>query len=661
MPTMMRYKKNNMSSSLITAAPGTSDSQLPKCLQLSPVKVISSPTNASMLQLEAWPRLPNICPWCLVWYKSTLATHMTSKHHREHPFFTRTLALKNNPNEDIWKTEVRRLNLQGRLRNNIRALNLKDRPIVPARRVDEDHVEMHTEKMVLCQLCKQALSRKAFRETHLKSCPGAQKLKITKTVTKEMAQKAEPLLEPEDVTMQRLLQGKDKAFSELLFDLKKDRLAITLFALRDEVAEAFLIRLAKNGQGKHAWVAQARQRLRLPFYILDYFKVRFGEKCKTLKDVMLYKNWHLKENGTTALVDCCNKICGYDTGTKKYLRVNDVMTFSSVMQECSDVKQNDLHYEKLEDREESQKEGAYLKQYLTSDSWKLYTVRIAARQKALKINFKSILVSPHDFKVYLTLVEEIAMEESKKLMAAYKGRDRATCFTAHHKFIEAMPIAIGAYSTRRVSEPFHLTISEFEQRADLDQLSKDYDRQMSPMMREEVQSVMLLEQKGKGNLPLLTLIKSHFEEVIQTVCSIDYRKFMRIPDANQYVFASIRSRSALGYADPCRCQARFAKECEGQVKNPDLLRTRHFRMSVSTGLGELDLTYQFKKELCSVLGHSLPVHERSYNMPQALRVAAHMSFAMRSFVEDKLHTMKDKTLESQMNQAVDIQPGDPDM
>jgi hypothetical protein len=614
-----------------------------------------------MLQLEAWPRLPNICPWCLVWYKSTLATHVTSKHHKNHPFYEKTLALKKSADENIWKNEIRRLNLQGRLRNNIRALNLKDRPIVPARRVDESHVETHTEKMVLCQLCKQALSRKAFRETHLKSCPGAQNLNITKTKTKELAQKAEPLLEPEDATMQRLLEGKDPAFSEILFDLKKDRLAITLFVVNDPVAEALLIRLAKNGQGKHAWVAPARQRLRLPFYILDYFKVRFGESCKTLKDVMSYSQWHLKKNGTTALIDCCNAICGYDPGTKMYGKVNDVMTFSSVVQDCSDIYLNDLHFENPEDLDKATKGAEHLRRYLLSDSWKLYTVRVAARQKALKINFKSILVTPHDYKVYLTHVETIAMAEGIKLMTAYKARDIGACHVAHHKFIEAMPTAIGVFSSRRVSEPFHLTISEFEQRADLTTLARDYERHMTERMKEEVRSVLLIEQRGKGHLPLLTLVKSEYEEVLVTISSIEYRRFLKIPDGNKYVFASIRSRSAMGYADPCRCQTRFAQECEGRVKDPRILRSRHFRMSVSTGLGQLDLTYELKKELCSVLGHSLPVHERSYNMPQALRVAAHMSFAMRAFGDDRLYDMKDKTLESQMNQDVDVREDDPVM
>jgi len=651
----------NQTSHHITAAPGTSDSQLPRCLQLTPVKVLSSPTNASMLQLEAWPRLPNICPWCLVWFKSTLATHVLSKHHKNHPFYERTLALKKNPDEKIWRNEIRRLNLHGRLRNNIRALNLKDRPIVPARRVDESHVETHTEKMVLCQLCKQALSRKAFRETHLKACPGALNLKITKTNTKELAKTAEPLLEPEDATMQRLLEGKDPAFKAVLFDLKKDRLAITLFVLNDPVAEALLVRLVKNGQGKPAWVASARQRLRMPFYILDYFKVHFGEKCKTLIDVMSYPIWHFKAKGLTALIECCNAICGYDTGTLMYKKVNLVMTFSSVVQDCTDIYVHDLHFATPEELDAATKNADFMRRYLVSDSWKLYTVRIAARQKALKINFKSVLVSPHDFKEYLTHVEKIAMVEGTKLLAAYKARDRSACYSAHHRFIEAMPTAIGVFSTRRVSEPFHLTVSEFEQRADLDRLAADYDGHMSPKMKEEAKSVLLIEQKGKGNLPLLTLIKSEYTEMLVTLSSIEYRTFLGIPDANHYLFASVRSRSALGYADPCRCQSRFAQECEGRVKNPRILRSRHFRMSVSTGLGQLNLTYEVKKELCAMLGHSLPVHERSYNMPQSLRVAAHMSFSVRAFADNKLLGMKDKTIESQMNQETDVRDDDPFM
>jgi hypothetical protein len=288
-------------------------------------------------------------------------------------------------------------------------------------------------------------------------------------------------------------------------------------------------------------------------------------------------------------------------------------------------------------------------------------VRVAERQKALKISFKSILVTPHDYKVYLTHVETIAMAEGIKLMTAYKAGDKAACHVAHHRFIEAMPTAIGVFSSRRVSEPFHLTISEFEQRADLATLASDYERHMTERMKEEVRSVLLIEQKGKGNLPLLTLVKSEYEEMLVTVCSIEYRHFLKIPDENRYVFASNRSRSALGYADPCRCQTRFAQECEGRVKNPLILRSRHFRMSVSTGLGQLDLTYELKKELCSVLGHSLPVHERSYNMPQSLRVAAHMSFAMRAFADDRLYDMKDKTLESQMNQDIDVRTDDPVM
>lgn len=280
-----------------------------RAMQLSPVKKANAPETASMLQLKSLKRLPYICPWCLRWVKGTLKDHLFSKYHTDHILLD-ALKILRRDNDAEFRVELSRMNLEGRLRNNIRAIELGDRKIVPARRTRNTSLA-HTSSMVWCSLCSKLVTKKAYRETHLLICAEEKQLKMSRATMKALSKKAEPVLEPEEVTINELLKDQEHAFKEVLFYMRTERLALTRFATSDPVARALISRMASNGQGKHNWIAPIRMRLRLLFDVFKFFKATYGDRCMTVMDVMRYQLWHATSpiGEYPILITCCHTIC----------------------------------------------------------------------------------------------------------------------------------------------------------------------------------------------------------------------------------------------------------------------------------------------------------------------------------------------------------------
>lgn len=546
-----------------------------------------------------------------------------------------------------FSTEIGLLNIQGRHRNNVRALELRDRKIVPARR---GRVHERNNKLVWCTLCRKALTRKAFRETHLTSCTASRTVQVNKETQALLAKNAVPVMEPDNVVMQRLLGGKDLNFKEVLYDLRVERVAITKFVLNDEVAEALLTRMASSGRGKANWVTACRLRLKCLFEIYKYFRATCGDSCRNVKEMMRYSVWHATaDDGVLPrLVACCHSICGKDPFTNTFKKYNLVMMMSGVLHQTSDVLENQLHHDEKEKVKWS-KEGERLARFLMSETWRIFTVRVAARQKALMVKFKKVMVKYEDFKFYLSLAEKKARKAFRQLARAWAAKDKAACTKEHKVLVETLPIAIGTFSYRRVSEPYLITLRNYRERPDLKQLGEDHDHLISEGAKQEIDRVMVIESRGKGDNAVLTVVKTEWKEALDLLSSPEFRNFLTIPEENQFLFGLRRARDSTGHAIPSRCQAAMAVECIGFVENHLDLRSRNFRMTFATNLGGMDLTYHTKKQICALMGHSLPVHERFYNIPQPIQMAAYMGFACHASAENKIKEVHDKTIESLVN------------
>lgn len=637
---------------LFTANHGIAPSTLPRAMQLSPVKLCKSPISSSFLELRATKRLPYVCPYCLQWYNGPLKCHLESNAHKDHMHFPKLMNLKDNDPKG-YKAELGRLNVLGRLRSNIRALELKDRPIIPARRVN-DH-EKHKSKLVWCSLCKKCISKKAYRETHLDACSAAQALRVTKEEKILLAKNAEPVVETNDETMARLLKDKDSLFKEVLFEMRTaDRVPIAEFFTTDVLAEAMLMRMATNGRGKHNWVANVRHRVRTIYHIFLYFKSTCND-VTTLMDVMQYDVWHATpaDGKLPRLIECCYAICGRDEERNTFKLYNEVMYMSSLLQQLSDTLENHLHHP-IKTRLMWRREGKMLTSFLLSDTWRLFTVRPAARQKALKVNFKKVMVKNEDFRFYLDHVEGKAQIALEGVKSAWHCKNKKECIKHHTALVEALPIAIGTFSYRRVSEPFLISVEEFSNRPDLQKLKEDHKHLLSDGAEKEIERVVILESRGKGDHPVLTVVKVRWLEALELLSQPGFREYIGLPSENRFLFGIVNPRcSSLGHANPSRCQAKFALQCKGNVENHMFLRSRNFRLTFATNLGGLDLTYGTKKLLCAVLGHSLNVHEKHYHIPQHVQVAAYMGFACHAGADNTLREKHDKTIETLVNMQVE--------
>jgi len=567
-------------------------------------------------------------------------------------FFKEFKLIKSNDPKVAYPKALKRLKAQGRCRSNIRALELQDREIIPARRLDPrkdpSRLKKHRKNLVWCMLCQTAVSKKALRESHLKTCARGKELKLSKADTQKLARHAESLIEPEAVIIERLLEKEELAFKEVLYPLTKDRLAIVKFVVEDEVAHALLSTMASNGRNKANWMQQARMRLRLGFQILMFYRAALGIDNLTLKESVSYQTWHYAENGEKPLIiRACLAVSGYNPDTHTFERPTDVMNTSSFNQVLGDIVLHHLHHSE-EDRDAICKDADILMKFSASPAWKNFTVRPAARQKAAQINFRSILVPSEDSTYYLKHLEKKADAAIENMVAAYKKKDRNVCRRAHSAVVEALPAAIGTYCYRRLTEPYQLTLHDYNRRPDLNDQTESYDHMMGESEKEEVKKVFTVEHRTKGDRPVISLIKVKYMAHLDLLCSPDFRKFIGLPMENKYVFGSTRSRDSLGHANPSKCQVQFALECEKYVKNHLNLRSRHLRMTFATNMVQMDLTYQTKKDMCAMMGHSIDVHEKFYNKPQHLRLAATMGYALRAAEENRLKDLQQKSIEDQL-------------
>lgn len=604
-----------------------------------------------MLKLSALPRLPQICPWCLQWFFSHLVPHLLSDNHTNHKGQDHLLETQRTKTPAEFTEEVSALNKKGRLRNNIRALERKDRLIVPARRGRKSE-KSDTSDHVWCRLCQSAVTKKGYRDSHLKICARAKKVTISTDVHKQLTKSAVAVLEPEDVTIKRYLENKPPVFLEVLLEIRNDRLALTMFVLEDDVANALVSRMVSDGRSKGTWVAKIRTWLRMLFTVFKYFKSVYGESCKSVLDMLDYDLWHapvtVGKHTYPAIVAACYVACGKEVDKDNFKSCNDVMLFSSLFQRVADIILNQIHHT-AETLATWRERGRSFGDYMSSDTWRTFTVRPAARQKAKANNFKSVLVPPKDFKHYLGHVEEMARVACTALRDAWSRKDRNACIKALALVIESLPLAIGAFSYRRASEPFRFRTYDVTGRPQLDKLLKDHSHILSSGADKEICKFAIVESKGKGDNPVLTVIKIVFMSDLDLLCDVQFRAFVGVPEENDFVFPSLRSRDGMGHAHPTRCQAKYAKQCENDVTNHKELRSRYFRTTFATNLCNMNLTYQTKKLLCALMGHNLAVHEQYYNVPQPLQMAAYMGFACEASADDKIRGLSATTLEEQVD------------
>lgn len=613
-----------------------------------------------MLQLSAMPRLPYICPWCLQWFFSDLGSHILSSNHKDHKKYKAYLTLKKT-NPKVFKKTCSLMNLQGRVRNNIRALSKKDRDIVPVRR-GKKHEGKDNSDHVWCTLCHTVVTMKGLKDSHLKTCAQSKNMTISPDVLRQLTKSAVAVLEPEAVTIKNLLKGKPLVYQEVLLDLRSNRLALTLFVLNDPVAQALISRMASVGRGKNSWIPNIRLRMRILFAAFTYFKQLYGDKCKSLMDMMKYDLWHAPVTiGTEtfpALVAACYVAAGREPEKNKFKSCNDVMLFSSVFQQVPDIVLYQIHHSR-EMLLVWKFEGKQIKNYMVSDAWKSFTVRPAARQKALDNNFKSVIVPPEDFQQYLSHVEDKARSSIAALMAAWEKKDRIACLQALITVVQALPLAIGAFSYRRASEPFTMRTANVKERPQLQKLLKEHSHVVTPGADTEINKFIVVESRGKGDNAVYTVIKNEFVAPLDLLCDHLFRAFIGVPEENDYVFPNMRSRNSLGHAHPTRCQAKYAKQCEGLVKNHLELRSRYFRTTFATNLCGMNLTYNTKKLMCALMGHSMVVHENYYNIPQPLQMAAYMGYACQASAENKIRDMSATTIEEHVDKLIPTDTGAP--
>jgi hypothetical protein len=580
-------------------------------------------------------RQPYVCAWCGGYFAGKPTKHYLSKKHQDHPQYTWFFNIhqgRAKDNKAALNKALTELSRKGRYINNIMAVEKKDRPFLPARRADHENTDNQdcrvSEQHVWCTLCKKAMKRKSFKAHLISSCIPRQNMTITPQLTDKVVKDVTHVVESLNRQVARTLQGLPEHIVKIVFEMRKgDKKELALFIKEDCLAREFVHRLVIDGERMPNTAATTRNRLRILYAIHTYFMAN-RPTCDSLQKCLLRENWSFAPEGSVAvgplLVQFVNSHCTYDPRTRSFIKYNDVMTISSIMQTLPDILLTQCHSLLTTDEayQKAEAQAKWLLTFLSSPAWKMETVRRAAAQKARKSNFHGVKVSAKDISFYITNTEDCARRAWQRLQDAYEKKDRVGAVHAHVDFIGALGIAIGAYSYRRVSEPFQFTIHNYVSRPNLSEMAQEHkhlfkNKEDVPDFREH----FIIESLGKGGNPVLTNIKREWEPHLEFLCNMNYRQFIGLHNDNQYILGTPGSRDGLGHPNPCSTQKTYADKCEGNVEDTKHLRSRYLRRSWATDMGKADLKYVQRKGMCLVLGHSMDVHERHYNVPAILEVA----------------------------------------
>jgi hypothetical protein len=569
--------------------------------------------------------------------------------HIKHIFHKKLVLMKTN-NPRAFKKEIKRLTLLGRRRNNLRGFTKKDRPIIPAYRRSG---KSPTEGRILCQFCWTSITLRAYESTHGETCKRQSGVddKLTPKQQKILLAVKQPIFETEDEQMEQLLAKWPSVFREVFFDMHLDRLKLTQFCLKEEVARRLVLSHIKDKSGSVTKISRTRSMIRMLYGMLSFFREIRSNSELTIEEAMDYDNWHCHtfDQNVHDIVACCNKVCGrIKKGDEVVFKSeNDVMNFSSMMRRVSSILENSMHYMTPEVRRKWHEQAELLRKFIDSDAWKMDTVRVAAKQKAMKHSFNKTLVPPEDLKIFLDVVESHASDASAHLHKAWKERDKVVCKSFAYLVCEALGIAVGTFSYRRLTEPFLMTLRDFETRPNLQEIASHRPLDVQASSAKYISELFVMYSKGKSGT-VMSIVKNKWLSTIMLLCDKKFRKFVGVAENNDTIFFTTR-KSKLNYPNPSRSQKKFADLCKGLVPNHKILRSINFRASFATNMTKMDLTYAVKHSMCAMLGHTMEVHAAAYEVPQALDGVQVMGFACFASATNTVQDYASKKVEQVLN------------
>jgi hypothetical protein len=626
----------------------------PASLRISPVKVVfTTPNKGQLLDRKTLARPPIVCPWCLVWLVRSLREHLFTGIHKNHIHMPRLLALKDN--EELLQKELTRLTLLGRRRNNELAFKNEDRPIIPKYRSDGNNTNK-----VICQFCYMSVSRRVYNGHHGALC--AEKTGKTKTLTEKdcnlLLKAQEPLFRTENEEMELLLADKSPMFREILFHMTKDRLELSRFCIENNLASQIIRNHCRDKEGSSTKISRTRSILRMLYGMVKTFRHYTKNDTLTIEEILCYETWHAMTQNPEVpdIISCCFDLCGKKEGTGEFRSELDVMNFSSMLRRISHVQEHSVHYPDAAVRATEQSKAKALRDFIDSDIWKVDTVRQAAKQKAKKHSFDKTILRPEDMKCYIATTEDVARKAYKRLVEFKEADDIEGCKRAVHDLSEALGIAIGAFSCRRLQEPYFMTLEDFKKKPNLEVLCKTQPEEVQLSSQDSILEFFIMASAGKSG-QVLTIIKTEWLPAMETLCDPEFRAKLGVDPSNQTIFFTPRDIKN-GYPNASRAQKKFAKMCEGKVENVNILRSINLRASFSTFIAQLDVTYTVKKHICAILGHTLEVHDRFYEIPQYLDAVRIMGFALKANATNTIQNYKAKKIEDLLK--INLQPPAPD-
>lgn len=614
-------------------------------LQLSPVKIAKeSPIKVNFISNKT-ERKPNYCLYCGLNKSNNIRQHLLSKHSSEKEMKVASESSKEEKSK-IWSSIVRR----GNEKHNQTVIDTKAGALLPAKR---SRVKKRP-ALIKCEICSLMFARNHFFTRHLPLCKKKNAEAIALALKEASAASAQTELTGTLVDVRQLniaakslreLKGSYGTTARKILNgmRDKEKKIEEFLCLDDRTVRQMVKDFSLDHESGNNKLQILRKQVRLLHGLYSAFKnhpeISSSSDFK-LQDIVRRKVWQgdneeRVELNVDRIVSVILDLCGGTEESNRFERPNDVMSLTSMVRKIAVTVKFTMGYSQAE-TEFWNVESTHMVDYLSSRRYRGFTTNRAGLQKRLEEKLQKIHIEPEDFVLYCDFLENNCTILYEKLMRTDQtGTELKKAYQAlakHHSLLFC------AFNAKRSSEPNYITLTDY---AAIDNFSDGTNNLLkTPIQRELAGRFLIISHIGKGTQKVMSLIKQSWNKYLLALTDPEIRMAASIPLDCKYMYGSLSKENPI---DPRYIQEKVAVQCG--AKHPEHLRSRYIRTTFASTIGKMNITYPAKKMLCLLMGHTMGVHDKFYELPTGLGFSLLMGRALEIFSAGKVDDFQGKSLE----------------
>lgn len=583
--------------------------------------------------------------YCGLNKSNNIRQHLAAKHFSEEEMKKASQSSKEEKSK-ILSSIVRR----GNEKHNQTVIDKKSGALLPAKR---SRVTKRP-ALIKCEICSLMLARNHFFTRHLPKCKEKHAEEIALALKEASAASVATELTGTLVDVRKLniaakslqeLKGSyGKTARHILNGMRdKDKKYEEFLCLDDRTVRQMVMDFSLDHESGNNKLQILRKQIRLLHGLYDAFKNHPEMSSSSdfkLQDIVRRKVWQgdnedRVESGVERIISVILFLCGGSEDSNRFERPNDVMALTSMVRKIAFTVMFSMGYSEA-DTIFWTAEGNHLVAYLENRRYRGYTTNRAGLQKRLEEKLQKIHIEPEDFVLYCDYLEDnctMLYEKLIKNVQTESGVKKAyQALAKHHSLLFC------AFNAKRSSEPNYITLTDYFQ---IDSFSEGTNSLLkTPIQRELAGRFLIISHIGKGTQKVMSLVKQSWVKYLDALTNPEIRRAAGIHLDCKYMYGSHSKETPI---DPRYVQSKVAVECGAKI--PEHLRSRYIRTTFASTIGKLNITYPAKKMMCLLMGHTMGVHDKFYELPTGLGFSLLMGRALEIFSAGKVDDFQGKSLE----------------